>query len=69
MRLYWPREKDPSILDGSWKLPEVTKVNWLRVGGAHNASPQCLHGTSHCPIGMCVATLDREQFVFETMRR
>jgi hypothetical protein len=27
MRLYWPKEKDPSILDGSWKIPEVTKVN------------------------------------------
>ena len=23
MRLYWPREKDPSILDGSWKIPPV----------------------------------------------
>jgi len=27
MRLYWPKEKAPSILDGSWKIPEVTKVN------------------------------------------
>ena len=27
MRLYWPKEKPPSILDGSWKIPEVTKVN------------------------------------------
>jgi hypothetical protein len=27
MRLYWPKEKDPSILDGSWKIPEVTKGN------------------------------------------
>jgi hypothetical protein len=27
MRLYWPKEKDPSILDGSWKIPGVTKVN------------------------------------------
>jgi len=23
MRLYWPKEKDPSILDGSWKVPGV----------------------------------------------
>ncbi|MFO1060040.1 MAG: DUF1254 domain-containing protein [Dongiaceae bacterium] len=23
LRLYWPREKDPSILDGSWKIPPV----------------------------------------------
>jgi hypothetical protein len=26
MRLYWPREKDPSIIDGSWKPPAVKKV-------------------------------------------
>lgn len=26
MRLYWPREHDPSILDGSWTVPAVTKV-------------------------------------------
>jgi hypothetical protein len=25
MRLYWPKEKAPSILDGSWKLPPVTR--------------------------------------------
>jgi hypothetical protein len=23
MRLYWPKEKPPSIIDGSWKIPEV----------------------------------------------
>ncbi len=26
MRLYWPKEKDPSIIDGSWVLPPVKKV-------------------------------------------
>jgi len=26
MRLYWPKEKDPSILDGSWKIPRVRAV-------------------------------------------
>jgi hypothetical protein len=26
MRLYWPHEHDPSILDGSWTIPAVTKV-------------------------------------------
>jgi len=26
MRLYWPKEKAPSILDGSWKTPEVKEV-------------------------------------------
>ena len=23
LRLYWPKEKDPSILDGTWKPPAV----------------------------------------------
>lgn len=26
MRLYWPREKDPSIIDGTWKPPAVKVV-------------------------------------------
>ena len=26
LRLYWPKEEDPSILDGSWKPPAVKKV-------------------------------------------
>ena len=26
LRLYWPNESDPSILDGSWKIPPVKKV-------------------------------------------
>ncbi|MGE5198581.1 MAG: DUF1254 domain-containing protein [Rhodospirillaceae bacterium] len=26
MRLYWPKESDPSILDGSWVIPAVRKV-------------------------------------------
>ena len=26
MRLYWPDETDPTILDGSWKIPAVRKV-------------------------------------------
>jgi hypothetical protein len=26
MRLYWPREKAPSIIDGTWKLPPVKAV-------------------------------------------
>jgi hypothetical protein len=25
LRLYWPREKSPSILNGTWKIPAVTK--------------------------------------------
>ena len=27
LRLYWPNEKDPSIIDGSWKIPPVKKVS------------------------------------------
>ena len=26
MRLYWPNETKPSIIDGSWVIPPVTKV-------------------------------------------
>jgi hypothetical protein len=26
MRLYWPNESDPSIIDGTWVIPAVTKV-------------------------------------------
>jgi hypothetical protein len=26
MRLYWPNESNPSIIDGSWTIPPVTKV-------------------------------------------
>jgi hypothetical protein len=26
MRLYWPKEKPPSILDGTWKIPEVKEI-------------------------------------------
>jgi hypothetical protein len=27
LRLYWPNENDPSILDGSWKIPAVQRVS------------------------------------------
>jgi hypothetical protein len=26
LRLYWPDESNPSILNGSWKIPAVAKV-------------------------------------------
>jgi hypothetical protein len=26
LRLYWPKETPPSILDGTWKIPAVQKV-------------------------------------------
>jgi hypothetical protein len=27
MRLYWPKEKPPSLIDGSWKIPEVKEAS------------------------------------------
>jgi hypothetical protein len=27
LRLYWPKEKDPSILNGTWKPPCVASFN------------------------------------------
>jgi hypothetical protein len=27
MRLYWPKESKPSLLDGSWKIPQVEEVH------------------------------------------
>jgi hypothetical protein len=27
MRLYWPKETKPSLLDGSWKIPQVEQAN------------------------------------------
>ena len=27
LRLYWPNEKDPSIINGSWEIPPVKKVS------------------------------------------
>jgi len=27
MRLYWPKERPPSLLDGTWKVPEVKEVS------------------------------------------
>src|ERR1700753_901316 len=26
LRLYWPNQNDPSVIDGSWKIPAVTKM-------------------------------------------
>ena len=27
MRMYWPKEKAPSVLDGSWAPPQIQKTN------------------------------------------
>jgi hypothetical protein len=27
LRMYWPKQKNPSIIDGSWKIPAVRKVS------------------------------------------
>jgi len=32
MRLYWPDEKSPSIIDGTWQLPAAQKVKAENVG-------------------------------------
>jgi hypothetical protein len=37
MRMYWPKETTPSVLDGTWQVPPVVKVNrqgWQ--GGVHD---------------------------------
>ena len=26
LRMYWPKDVSPSIIDGSWKVPKVVKV-------------------------------------------
>jgi hypothetical protein len=38
MRMYWPKEKPPSILDGSWKPPAVRQVT-PGVGGGPQQQP------------------------------
>lgn len=44
LRMYWPKDKPPSFLDGSWKPPavrrvagDVTRPHWVR-GSAAGAS-------------------------------
>ena len=27
LRLYWPNENNPSLINGSWKIPQVKKVS------------------------------------------
>jgi hypothetical protein len=27
MRLYWPKETPPSLIDGSWKIPQVKEAS------------------------------------------
>jgi hypothetical protein len=26
LRMYWPKDTSPSIIDGSWKVPQVVKA-------------------------------------------
>ena len=33
LRMYWPNESDPSIIDGSWNPPPVEKVEPSGSGG------------------------------------
>jgi Protein of unknown function (DUF1214) len=55
MRLYWPDQKRPSILDGSWDPPAVERVTWDRVKegrpGAHNHSRTRQPETHHAATG------------------
>jgi len=32
LRLYWPQETPPSIIDGSWKIPGVQKGQVIWIG-------------------------------------
>jgi hypothetical protein len=27
LRMYWPQENDPSIINGTWKVPAARKVS------------------------------------------
>jgi hypothetical protein len=27
LRMYWPKEANPSILDGTWSPPQIVKAN------------------------------------------
>ncbi len=27
LRMYWPKEKDPTIINGTWKVPPVMKTS------------------------------------------
>ena len=29
LRMYWPKESDPSILNGTWKPPAVERSAWV----------------------------------------
>ncbi len=51
LRLYWPSEKDPSILDGSWTAPvcEEGRLNDRRRGLSHDSGER-LGGTSRPQI-------------------
>jgi hypothetical protein len=40
MRIYWPKEKPPTILDGSWKPPAVHQVAPAVGGGPQPQQPQ-----------------------------
>jgi hypothetical protein len=53
MRLYWPKEKDPSVLNGSWKVPALKRLDRRRTTGCDERSllisPRFSPlGTAHC---------------------
>ena len=52
MRLYWPKEKDPSILDGSWKPPGGPEAGGLTSSAFTEPAPTVRKWTSCKPTEM-----------------
>ena len=42
LRMYWPKETSPSILDGNWTVPPVVKANCVGVFGLLKTSGCCV---------------------------
>jgi plastocyanin len=57
LRLYWPKEKAPSILDGTWKPPAVTRVNTTTPPGT-GETPDKTPGKS--PAKTITVTLNKD---------
>jgi hypothetical protein len=39
LRLYWPKETDPSLIDGSWKIPPVAVNTEVKASGSPANEP------------------------------
>jgi hypothetical protein len=40
LRMYWPKDKSPTILDGSWKPPVVSQIAPGVGGGPQQEHPK-----------------------------